>query len=62
MVYQTDDPALGWDGTYLDTGELLPDGVYFVALTEYRITLDGELPFQRPWEVHLVNGSKLVTD
>ena len=62
MVYQTDDPALGWDGTYLGTGELLPDGVYFVALTEYRITLDGEVPFQRPWEVHLVNGRKLVTD
>ena len=37
-------PDIGWDGTYLDTGEALPEGVYFYAATVYTRRLVGIVP------------------
>ena len=61
-VYQTEDPNLGWDGTYLDTGEPLPEGVYFVTTTAYTIRLEGIVPLKFASEIRLVRGNTLSTD
>lgn len=61
-VYHTEDPNLGWDGTYLDTGEPLPEGVYFVTTTAYTIRLEGIVPLRFASEIRLVRGNTLSTD
>lgn len=32
MIFQSSDPMVNWDGTYLNQGELLPEGEYFYVL------------------------------
>ncbi len=44
LVYQTTNPQIDWDGTYLDTGIPLEDGVYFYVCTINEIKLDGLKP------------------
>ena len=62
VVFQTSDPDINWDGTYLDTGEFLPDGVYFFTVTAYTRRLEGIVPEQFTGELHLVDGKGITTD
>jgi gliding motility-associated-like protein len=39
-LYQTTDPALGWNGNSSD-GVIMPDGVYYYVCTVYEIRLSG---------------------
>ena len=48
---------MNWDGTYLDTGQRLPEGVYFYAATVYTRRLEGIVPERFSGELHLVVGS-----
>ncbi len=41
VVFKTNDPDLNWDGTDIDTGKPLPDGVYYYRCTVYEYRLTG---------------------
>jgi len=41
LVYSTTDPMINWNGTYLDSGELVSDGVYFYICQINEIKLAG---------------------
>ncbi len=61
-VYETSDPDVNWDGTYLDTGERLPEGVYFYTATVFTRRLEGVVPERFSGQMHLVVGSNPSTD
>jgi len=44
LVFETTDPLISWDGTYLNTGEQLADGVYFYVCIVNEIKLEGLKP------------------
>ena len=62
LVFQTSDPWVNWNGTYLDTGEPMPDGVYFYSLTAYTRRLEGIVPVQFSGEVSLIDGRRISLD
>jgi gliding motility-associated-like protein len=62
VVFQTNDPDIGWDGTYLDTGEALPEGVYFYAATVYTRRLVGIVPERFSGQIHMVRGPSGTSD
>lgn len=41
MVYETNDPAIQWDGTNLNTNQPCPDGAYFYVCDVFEVTLEG---------------------
>lgn len=41
LVFETTDPMINWDGTYLNSGKQLSDGVYFYVCQINEIKLDG---------------------
>jgi gliding motility-associated-like protein len=61
-VFRTSEPAVNWEGTYLGTPELLPDGVYFYTATVFTRRLAGIVPVRMSGEVHLVDGHRVFTD
>lgn len=61
-VFQTSDPDVKWDGTYLDTGQPLPEGVYFYTATVFTRRLEGIVPERFAGELHLVKGANSTTD
>lgn len=44
LVFETKDPLINWDGTYLNTGKQLSDGVYFYVCLVNEIKLEGLKP------------------
>ena len=62
VVFQTSEPDIGWDGTYLDTGEALPEGVYFYAATVYTRRLVGIVPERFSGQIHMVRGASGTSD
>ena len=44
LVFETTDPMINWDGTYLNTGKPLSDGVYFYVCVINEIKLAGLQP------------------
>jgi gliding motility-associated-like protein len=61
-VFETNDPDVNWDGTYLDTGVRLPEGVYFYTATVFTRRLEGIVPEKFSGELHMVVGSNPTTD
>jgi gliding motility-associated-like protein len=61
-VFTTKDPAIEWDGTYLDTGEMLPDGVYFYAATVYTRRLEGIVPERFSGQLLMAKGKVEAAD
>lgn len=57
LVYQTEDPDIGWNGTYKETGEPLPDGVYYYTCLVNYVRLQGEMMEQLQGYVHILGGS-----
>ena len=56
VVYQTNDPWVNKDGTYLDTGEPMPDGVYVYTVTAFTRRLEGIVEERFSGELTLVDG------
>lgn len=52
-VFNTTDPDLNWDGRHFESGEILPEGVYFYTLTAYTIRLSGIVPEKFAGELHI---------
>ncbi|MDG1674087.1 MAG: gliding motility-associated C-terminal domain-containing protein [Flavobacteriales bacterium] len=61
-VFETNDPDVNWDGTYLDTGVRLPEGVYFYTATVFTRRLEGIVPEKFSGQLHMVVGSNPTTD
>ncbi|HIP35458.1 MAG TPA: gliding motility-associated C-terminal domain-containing protein [Crocinitomix sp.] len=55
LVYETTDPQINWDGTYLDTGKSLLDGVYFYVCTVYEIKLAGLISRSFQGNITIIN-------
>ncbi len=53
MVYQTNDPALMWDGRNMANGKMCTDGVYYYTCTVNEIRLQGIVPRQISGFFHL---------
>ncbi|HEY0979015.1 MAG TPA: gliding motility-associated C-terminal domain-containing protein, partial [Flavobacteriales bacterium] len=54
VVFRTDDPAIGWPGTLLDSNEPVPDGVYFYTCVVTLARLSGPEPLVLKGYVHLL--------
>ena len=61
-VFETNNPDVLWDGTYLDTGERLPDGVYFYTVVVFTRRLEGIVPERFSGELHMISGEAGTTD
>lgn len=55
LVYTTSDPMINWDGTKLETGKSLVDGVYFYECQVNTITLNGIVSFSLSGNITLLN-------
>jgi gliding motility-associated-like protein len=62
VVFETNDPAIQWKGTYQDTGEPLPDGVYFYTCLVTFARLAGSEPVMLKGYVHLLGGRNSSLD
>ncbi len=60
LVWQTNDPDIHWDGTDINTGEPLNDGVFYYVCDVYEIRLSGiqKLPEPLSGYIHLIRGTK----
>ena len=56
VVFETGDPAILWNGTYKNTGEVLPDGVYYYVCNVNYARLTGTELVQLKGYVHLQGG------
>lgn len=59
VVFSTQDPDIGWNGTLNNNGEACPDGVYFYTCTVTFARLMGDEPVQLNGYVH-ISGSRSV--
>ncbi|MBK9590277.1 MAG: gliding motility-associated C-terminal domain-containing protein [Crocinitomicaceae bacterium] len=55
LVFETSDPYLNWNGTDMESGKKLNDGVYFYTIVVYEIKLEGLIP--RSWQggIQIIN-------
>jgi gliding motility-associated-like protein len=56
VVFTTDDPEIGWRGTHQETGEHLPDGVYYYVCQVVFTRLEGEEMVVLKGHVQLIGG------
>ena len=61
-VFRTEDPNINWDGRHFESGEILPDGVYFYTATVYTIRLSGIVPEKFAGEFHLHGSRNSIID
>jgi gliding motility-associated-like protein len=54
LVFETTDPEIEWPGTYLESSEPVPDGVYFYVCTVLQQRLSGVEPVVLKGYVHIV--------
>jgi gliding motility-associated-like protein len=60
LVYETTDPAIGWDGTLNNAGEPLPEGVYYYVCNVVELRVEGEVLVEEPLQgyIHLIRGEQ----
>lgn len=56
VVFTATDPDIDWAGTYMDTNEPLPDGVYYYVCEVYFQRLSGDEAIVLKGYVHIVGG------
>lgn len=56
-VFATQDPAILWNGKVDNTGEPVPDGVYFYVCTVYFKRLDGTVPMMLKGSVQVLGSN-----
>jgi gliding motility-associated-like protein len=56
VLFETNDPFIGWDGKDQKTGRPVVDGVYFYLCRVYFVTLSGEQIMDLHGFVHVFNG------
>ena len=55
LVFKTNDPLINWDGTDMDSGKPLADGVYTYTIIVYEIKLEGYIPRSFHGIIHIAN-------
>ncbi|MBL7898514.1 MAG: gliding motility-associated C-terminal domain-containing protein, partial [Crocinitomicaceae bacterium] len=55
LVFETTDPDILWDGTDMQTGNKLNDGVYFYTVVVYEIKLEGYIPRSFQGNIQILN-------
>ncbi len=53
LVFQTDDPDINWDGKDMNTGKMVPDGVYYYICDVYQKRLTGIIPHNISGFIHV---------
>ena len=61
-VFYTHDPDVNWDGTHYETGEIMPDGVYYYSAIVYTRRLEGIVPEKFSGNLHLVGGRGVIVE
>jgi gliding motility-associated-like protein len=61
-VFTTHDPDVNWDGTHFETGEIMPDGVYYYTAIVYTRRLEGIVPEKFSGNLHLVGGRGVIVE
>lgn len=59
VVFTSTDPDINWSGTFMDTNEFVPDGVYYYLCTVYFARLEGTEVKQINGVVHVLDGGVL---
>jgi gliding motility-associated-like protein len=59
VVFTSTDPDINWRGTYMDTNEFVPDGVYYYLCTVSYARLQGGEVKQLNGVVHVLDGGVL---
>ncbi len=62
LVYQTDDPDINWDGKDMNTGKLVPEGVYYYICDVYEYRLNGIQPRNISGFIHVEYGKNQNTN
>lgn len=57
LLFETNDPDIWWDGTAMESGEPVPEGVYYYLCVVYTITLQGIEPVELSGFMHLFRGN-----
>lgn len=57
LVWSTSDPALGWDGRHVDSGQVVSDGVYYYTIRVNTIRLVGIVPEHFSGHIQVFGGS-----
>ncbi len=60
LVFQTEDPDINWDGTYMENGKKVVDGVYYYICDVYEYHLTGLEPRTLVGFIHVYSGDKPV--
>ena len=61
-VFTTHDPNVNWDGTHFESGELLPDGVYYFTAIAYTRRLSGIVPEKFSGNLQLAGGRGIIIE
>ena len=56
VVYKTEDPAIEWDGKHRNSGEPVPEGVYYYNCRVHTVRLSGTVTEERTGQVQLLRG------
>ncbi len=62
LVYQTEDPDINWDGKDMNTGKLVPEGVYYYICDVYEYRLNGIQPRNISGFIHVEYGKNQNTN
>ena len=54
MVFETNDPAINWDGQNINTNQPCPDGAYFYVCDVFEVTLEGIRNRKLTGSVHII--------
>ncbi|GIV34330.1 MAG: hypothetical protein KatS3mg031_1865 [Chitinophagales bacterium] len=59
LVFETHNPDLNWDGTDINTGKPVKEGVYYYVCSVYEIRVDGVIKNSKPLSgfIHLIRGN-----
>jgi gliding motility-associated-like protein len=61
-VFKTTDPDINWDGRHFESGEVLPDGVYFYTLVANTIRLEGIIPDKFAGEIQILGSRSSIVE
>jgi len=53
LIFETTDPDINWNGTYMENGKLVTTGVYYYICDVYEYRLTGILPRNLVGFVHI---------
>lgn len=62
VVFETDNPELGWDGNHKDSGEPVTDGTYYYTVMVYTIRLEGIIPIKRSGYIQIFDNKKKLSE